>query len=34
MAMQVARKVVGRELNPADHADLIRQSLDRLPSNN
>lgn len=34
MVMQVARKVVGRELSPSDHGDLIRQSLDRLPSNN
>jgi len=34
LAMQVARKVVGRELTAADHSDLIRQSLDRLPSNN
>jgi len=34
MAIQVAKAVVGRELNPADHADLIRQSLDRLPSHN
>lgn len=31
LAMRVARSVVGRELNPSDHADLIRQSLDRLP---
>jgi F-type H+-transporting ATPase subunit b len=34
LAMQVARKVVGRELKADDHAELIRQSLDRLPSNN
>ncbi|MEM9586792.1 MAG: F0F1 ATP synthase subunit B [Planctomycetota bacterium] len=34
LAMNVARSVVGRELNPNDHADLIRQSLDQLPSNN
>jgi len=34
LAMQVARSVVGRELKPEDHADLIRQSLDRLPSKN
>lgn len=34
LAMQVARKVVGRELRADDHADLIRQSLDRLPSHN
>jgi F-type H+-transporting ATPase subunit b len=30
----VAKQVVGRELKPEDHADLIRQALDRLPSNN
>jgi len=34
LAMMVARKVVGRELKPEDHADLIRQSLDRMPSKN
>ncbi len=34
MAIQVAKQVVGRELKAADHADLIRQSLDRIPSNN
>lgn len=34
MALAVARKIVGRELRPDDHAELIRQSLDRLPSNN
>jgi len=34
LAMQVARKVVGRELSANDHGDLIRQSLDRLPSKN
>ncbi|TWU30959.1 F0F1 ATP synthase subunit B [Novipirellula artificiosorum] len=34
IAMQVAKQVVGRELRPEDHADLVRQSLDRLPSNN
>ncbi len=34
LAMLVARKVVGRELKADDHADLIRQSLERLPSNN
>lgn len=34
MAMNVARSVVGRELRAEDHADLIRQSLDRLPSQN
>lgn len=34
MAIHVAKQVVGRELKPEDHADLIRQSLERLPSNN
>ncbi|MEM9646360.1 MAG: ATP synthase F0 subunit B, partial [Planctomycetota bacterium] len=34
LAMQLARGVVGRELNPGDHSDLIRQSLEKLPSNN
>jgi F-type H+-transporting ATPase subunit b len=34
LAMLVARKVVGRELKAEDHADLIRQSLDRMPSKN
>ncbi|MEZ6091175.1 MAG: F0F1 ATP synthase subunit B [Pirellulaceae bacterium] len=34
IALQLARQVVGRELNENDHADLIRQSLDTLPSNN
>lgn len=34
MAMQVARGVVGRELNAGDHADLIAQAMRRLPSNN
>lgn len=34
MAINVAKQVVGRELRPEDHADLIRQALDRLPSNN
>jgi F-type H+-transporting ATPase subunit b len=34
MAMQVAKQVVGRELRAEDHAELIRQSLQRLPSNN
>ncbi|TWU19612.1 F0F1 ATP synthase subunit B family protein [Allorhodopirellula heiligendammensis] len=34
MAMQVARGVVGRELTPNDHADLIAQAMQRLPSNN
>ncbi|MBB3204522.1 F-type H+-transporting ATPase subunit b [Rhodopirellula rubra] len=34
MAMQVARGVVGRELSPEDHADLIQQAMQRLPSQN
>jgi F-type H+-transporting ATPase subunit b len=34
MALAVAGRIVGRELQAADHAELIRQSLDRLPSNN
>ncbi len=34
LAMSLARQVVGRELNEGDHADLIRQSLDKLPSRN
>jgi F-type H+-transporting ATPase subunit b len=34
MAIQVAKQVVGRELRADDHADLIRQALKRLPSNN
>jgi len=34
MVMAVARKIVSRELKAEDHAELIRQSLDRLPSNN
>ena len=34
LAIGVAQQVLGRELKAEDHADLIRQSLDRLPSNN
>ena len=34
MAIQVSKQVVGRELKADDHADLIRKSLERLPSNN
>ncbi len=34
MAMQVARGVVGRELSANDHADLIAQAMQRLPSKN
>ncbi len=34
MAINVAKQVVGRELQAGDHAELIRQSLESLPSNN
>lgn len=34
LAISLARQVVGRELNASDHAELIRQSLDRIPSRN
>ena len=34
MAIGVAKQIVGRELKPEDHQELIRQSLDSLPSNN
>lgn len=34
MAIDVARQVVGRELKADDHAELIRQALSRMPSNN
>jgi F-type H+-transporting ATPase subunit b len=34
MALSVARRIVGRELKADDHAELIRQSLERLPSKN
>ncbi|QDV57938.1 F0F1 ATP synthase subunit B [Rosistilla oblonga] len=34
IALQLARQVVGRELNESDHADLIRKSLDNMPSKN
>lgn len=34
LAISLARQVVGRELNPNDHAELIRQSLERIPSRN
>ncbi len=34
MALAVAGQVVGRELRAEDHAELIRHSLDRLPSDN
>ncbi|MCO8124807.1 F0F1 ATP synthase subunit B [Stieleria sp. TO1_6] len=34
LAMGVAKQVVGRELKPEDHADLIRNALDQVPSKN
>lgn len=34
LAMKVARGVVGRELSSSDHADLIRQAMDQVPSQN
>lgn len=34
IALQLARQVVGRELKESDHAELIRKSLDNMPSNN
>jgi F-type H+-transporting ATPase subunit b len=34
MAINIAKQVVGRELKAGDHADLIRKSLNSLPSNN
>ncbi len=34
MAISVAKQVVARELKADDHADLIRKSLEQLPSNN
>lgn len=34
LAIGVAQQVIGRELKAEDHAELIRQSLNRLPSNN
>lgn len=34
IAMGVAKQVVGRELKADDHADLIRNALDQVPSNN
>lgn len=34
LAISVARQVVGRELRAEDHADLLRQALDRMPSHN
>lgn len=34
VAMAVAKQVVGRELQPNDHSDLIRNALDQIPSKN
>ena len=34
LAMSVAKQVVGRELKADDHADLIKNALDQVPSNN
>ncbi|TWT49708.1 ATP synthase subunit b [Rubripirellula amarantea] len=34
MAMAIAGQVVGRELRPEDHSELIRSSIERMPSNN
>ena len=34
LAIGVAKQVVGRELKADDHADLIRNALDQVPSNN
>ena len=34
LAIGVAKQVVGRELRPEDHADLIRNALDQVPSKN
>ena len=34
MAVGIASQVVGREIRPEDHQELIRSSLDRLPSRN
>ncbi|MDV6029340.1 MAG: F0F1 ATP synthase subunit B [Phycisphaera sp. RhM] len=34
LAMGVAKQVVGRELNPEDHAELIKKALEQVPSNN
>lgn len=34
LAIGVAKQVVGRELNAGDHADLIRNALEQVPSNN
>ncbi|KAA5545198.1 F0F1 ATP synthase subunit B [Roseiconus nitratireducens] len=34
LAMGVAKQVVGRELRPEDHAELIRKALEQVPSNN
>lgn len=34
LAIGVAKQVVGRELNATDHADLIRNALEQVPSSN
>jgi F-type H+-transporting ATPase subunit b len=34
LAIGVAKQVVGRELKPEDHAELIRNALEQVPSNN
>ena len=34
LAIGVAKQIVGRELQAGDHQELIRKSLDNLPSNN
>lgn len=34
LAIGVAKQVVGRELRPEDHADLIRNALEQVPSKN
>lgn len=34
LAFNVARKLIQKELNPADHAALIRESLEQFPSEN
>jgi F-type H+-transporting ATPase subunit b len=34
VAVQMARQMIGRELKADDHADVVRQALQRLPSKN
>ena len=34
LAFTLARKLIQKELNPDDHAALIRESLDQFPSEN